>query len=125
MQRRLYSTENIRSDVASLAPLVEQAALAGDAVAHDILVDAAADLARITFVVRGRLFQPEEAVAIATVGGVFRCALLRAEFAAQLTAAGPDRVIDPLHGPAVGALIEAYRLAGRNVTVQPGAGEGA
>ncbi len=118
VQRRLYATENMRSAVAALAPLVERAALAGDDVARGILRDAAADLARITRVVRGRLFQPEDAVAIAAVGGVFCCSALRAEFAAQLTAAGRDRVIDPLHEPAVGALIEAYRLAGREVTVQ-------
>jgi N-acetylglucosamine kinase len=125
VQRRLYATENIRRAVAALAPLVDRAALAGDPVAHGILLDAATDLARITRVVRGRLFQPEDAVAIAAVGGVFRCSVLRAEFAAQLTAPGCDRVIDPLHEPAVGALIEGYRLAGREVRVPAGAGEGA
>lgn len=125
VQRRLYTTESIRSAVAALAPLVERAALAGDPVAQEILRDAAAELARITRVVRGRLFQPDDAVAIAAVGGVFRCSALRAEFAAQLTATGRDRVLDPLHEPAVGALIEAYHLAGREVTVQAGAGEGA
>lgn len=122
VQRRLYSAENMRSAVAALAPLVEQAALAGDVVANGILVDAAADLAGITRVVRDRLFQPQDDVAIAAVGGVFRCTILRAEFAARLTAAGRDRVVDPLHVPAVGALIEAYRLAGRVVTVQARAG---
>ncbi len=117
VQRKLYSAEFTRKRIAALAPLVEEAARLQDPVACSILENAARDLAAITDVVRARLFQRKESATIAYVGGVFRCAMLRSEFIGLVSSSGTNRVIAPRHDPAVGALIEAYRLAGARVLV--------
>lgn len=117
VQRKLYSAEFPRKRIAALALLVDEAARLQDPVACSILENAARDLAAITNVVRTRLFRREESVTIAYVGGVFRCGMLRSEFIRLLSSCGTNRVIAPRHDPAVGALIEAYRLAGARVLV--------
>lgn len=118
VQRKLYTAEYTRDRVAALAPLVEEAARRHDPVAREVLETAARQLAAITEVVRARLFAPQETVTIAHVGGVFRCESVLSEFVRLLKAAGKNHVIAPLHQPAVGALIEAYRLAGKEVSIK-------
>lgn len=120
VQRSLYSSDVPRKRIASLAPLVDKAAEGGDAVAADILEQAAAALVTITHVVRMRLFADEDLVTVARVGGAFRSARLLAAFVRQTSSRGRYRVIAPVHEPPVGALIEAYRLAGRAIQVRGG-----
>jgi len=105
---RFYTEEFPRPLIAAFAKLVDEAAESGDAIALEILSNAAQELAALASAVRGQLFEQHESVPVAYVGGVFGSATVRAKFVAL---AG-DRVGPPLHGPAAGALLEAYRAAG-------------
>jgi N-acetylglucosamine kinase-like BadF-type ATPase len=105
---RFYTDEFPRSLIASYAPLVDAAAADGDDLARQIIGRAASDLAGLARAVRARLFGSADEALVAYVGGVFRSALLLAGFRAELGAA----VQPPLHGPAAGALIQAYLAAG-------------
>jgi N-acetylglucosamine kinase-like BadF-type ATPase len=107
---RFYTLEWPRSRVAALAPLVDRAAAAGDAAALGVLTEAADRLAQVANAVRGQLWDADDRVEIAYLGGVFQSGLLRTRFVEALGATvvcGP-----PLRGPAEGALLEAYRSAG-------------
>ena len=82
----------------------------GDAVALDVLKQAAGYLANITGVVRQAVFTPTEAVNAAYVGGVFSSEIVLAEFRRYLEADGRTRLSAPRHNPAMGALLEAIRM---------------
>ena len=114
MLHRFYSDEWPRSRVATLAPLVDRAAIAGDAVAREILNGAAIQLAMLAGSVRGQLWQPGDPVDVAYVGGVFHSDLLREKFRLLVEMQPGCRCAAPLHGPERGALLEAYRQAGLN-----------
>ena len=103
-----------RSRLATLAPLVDQAALAADAAARQILDDAAAHLAAFAAAVHSQLWKPGEAVDVAYSGGVFRSAIVRERFRKLVEADAATRCGPPRHGPAGGALLEAYRAVGLN-----------
>jgi N-acetylglucosamine kinase-like BadF-type ATPase len=107
-----------RSQVAQFAREVEQAAGAKDAIAQEILRSAAGQLVLITRAVRRQLFQQGEAVRIAWAGGVFQCEAVRTQFAELLEQEAGNQVSPPLHPPAAGALLEAYRLAGLKVSLE-------
>jgi N-acetylglucosamine kinase len=112
VQRRFYTADYPRHRIASFARVVTQAAAEGDEVARRILEHAAADLVRVADVVRHRLFGPAGHVIASYAGGVFDSPDLLAAFTADLEADGRTTVVAPRAGPAAGALIEAYRLAG-------------
>jgi N-acetylglucosamine kinase-like BadF-type ATPase len=112
---RLYSTDFPKPRIAAMARLVDEAAVNGDPIARELLNAAASQLATITAAVRSQLFAPGEPVRVAWMGGVFRGDLLRERFRMFVeleegVSAGP-----PAHGPAAGALLEAFRLAGIEV----------
>ena len=109
---RFYTGEFPRARIAAFAPLVDELALAGDAVARDILNDAAQSLATIAAAVRGQLFAPAEIVTMSYAGGAFRSVMLLERFRLLVELVDGNRVTAPRFGPAAGALIEAYRLAG-------------
>lgn len=115
---RFYTDEFPRPRIASLSKLVDQAAQEGDAVAQDILQQSARHLAIYTAAVRQRLFQPGEEVAVAYIGGVFRSDLLRERFRALVELEDGCHAGPPIFGPAAGALLEAYRMAGLQVELQ-------
>ncbi|MBV9081195.1 MAG: hypothetical protein JOZ62_00855, partial [Acidobacteriaceae bacterium] len=73
---RFYTPEFPRTKVAALAPLVSQAAAAGDCVALEIVKKAADDLTCFVQGVYSALFPRSEAVPVAYIGGVFRSSLL-------------------------------------------------
>jgi len=109
---RFYGPEWPRSRVATLAPLVDQAAREGDAVASQVIHNAGQELALLGASVRGQLWRPDEPVEVAYIGGVFRSELLLERFRTLLELDGQTRCGPPLHGPAEGALLDAYRAAG-------------
>jgi N-acetylglucosamine kinase-like BadF-type ATPase len=109
---RFYTVEFPRARVATFARLVDEAAIAGDAVARDILNGAAQSLAMFASAVRAQLFKPGEIASVSYTGGVFRSDLLRERFRMLMELEQANRVAPPLYGPAAGALIEAYRIAG-------------
>jgi N-acetylglucosamine kinase-like BadF-type ATPase len=110
---RIYTTEISRQKVASLAALVDRAAVAGDAVARDILHAAAQELATLTASVRGQLFETGNTVKVAYIGGVFRSGFLLERYRMLVELEEGNVCGPPIFGPAAGALIEAYRVTGR------------
>lgn len=112
LMRRFYAGEFPREQLASFAPVVDQAAEAGDRVADGILKDAGTDLARYARGVYTQLFAEGDCPAISYVGGVFRSARLLATFTQQIRGFLGCSVQPPLFIPAAGALLEAFRLDG-------------
>lgn len=106
---RFYTTEFPRPQIAALSRLVDQAAQAGDRVARELLDGAAEKLAGIAGAVRRVL---GEDLPVAYIGGVFQSATLLESFRNSIVPVHP-----PIYGPAAGALIEAYRIAGVPATL--------
>ncbi len=112
-----YTDQWPRSRVATLAPLIDAAALDADAVALEIVNRAAIDLAMLAASVRHQLWQPGEPVEVAYIGGVFESLTIRERFRLLVEMETGSRCGPPLHGPAEGALLEAYRAAGLDPTL--------
>ena len=112
VQRRFYTTEFPRHRVAGYSTLVDRAAHEGDEVATGILVEAARFLAHLGGVVIKQIFVPGEPATLTYAGGVFESAPLLEAFTRAAPVEGFTAVTAPRHEPAMGALIEAYRLAG-------------
>ncbi len=104
-----YSPDWPRDRVAALAPIVDQAAGDGDAVALRILESAAQDLAFLAGSVRAQLWQPGESVDVAYIGGVFSSPRILERYRLLVELEAGNRCTAPLHGPAEGALLEAIR----------------
>ncbi len=114
---RFYTPAYPRPRIASYAPLVDEAARNGDAAAREILQNAAQSLATFAAAVRRQLFHRGELARTSYIGGAFRSDILRERFAMLVQLESDAPVHPPALGPAAGALIEAYRLAG--LRVQP------
>ncbi|USI75061.1 N-acetylglucosamine kinase [Sphingomonas morindae] len=108
-----------RDGIAALAPLVSQAAAAGDSVAGAILADAGAELARIAHALRHALgFPDSEPAPISWSGGVLaHQPAVREALTAALARDGRYRVTPPRHGADIGAALYAAHLAGRVIAV--------
>jgi N-acetylglucosamine kinase-like BadF-type ATPase len=91
---------------------LDEAAGAGDAIARDILHNAAQQLALLTSAVRGQLWKPGEPARVAWTGGVFRSRLLLERYRYLVELEDGNRAGPPEYGPAAGALLEAYGAAG-------------
>ncbi|HLI83959.1 MAG TPA: BadF/BadG/BcrA/BcrD ATPase family protein [Bryobacteraceae bacterium] len=112
LMHRFYAPDWPRDRIAMLAPLVNAAAEAGDAVAAEILQYAALQLAMLASAVRPLVCRAEAATQVAFAGGVFRSRLLRERFR-ELVELEPRTECTPaLRSPAEGALLEAMRAAG-------------
>jgi N-acetylglucosamine kinase-like BadF-type ATPase len=109
---RFYTEEWPRSKVAGLAAAIDQAAEEGDIVAQEILHGASMQLAMLVASVRGQLWQSREPVDVAYIGGVFQSRAILERFRLLVEMEEGNRCLAPLHGPAEGALLEAYRAAG-------------
>lgn len=94
--RELYASGAQTRDVAALAPLVLHAAVAGDGVALDAVVGAAAELVALVLAAGRRLDDPQLArLPVARIGGLFDDALFRDTVARELRAHCPDvRLLD-------------------------------
>ena len=112
---RFYTPAYPRSRIASYAVLVDEAARNGDGAAREILHNAAQALATYAAAVRRQLFHRGELARTSYIGGVFRSDILRERFAMLVQLESDAPVHPPAMGPAAGALIEAYRLAGLRV----------
>lgn len=117
LMHRFYTVEFPRPRIAQFSRVVDAAAQDGDAVAREILHEAARQLALFVAAVRQQLFDDQETVAVRHIGGVFRSAFVLERFRTLLELAGPNEPGAPLYGPAAGALIEAYRNAGLQPTL--------
>lgn len=106
-----YTRDWPRDRVATLAPLVEQAALEGDSIARNLLQQAAQQLSTLAASVRSQLFPKGSPVFIATIGGMFQCKML-SEFFRLLVELEPGcSVGPPKHDPAQGALLAARAIS--------------
>ncbi len=101
-----------RDYFASFAKEVHRAALEGEESAREIIMEAGRSLAALAAVVAKRLSFTE--VCVAAVGGVFSGKFVRDAFRVALEEQSPSaRIIAPRFDPAMGALLLAYRAAGR------------
>jgi glucosamine kinase len=100
-------------DFSGLLPPVLSTAEAGDQVAHQVLAEAARELAVLAKRAIGQLFPADNAVPVAMGGGVFRrAALVRDVFRSALEAECPLASIEPaVVEPVKGALRRARRAA--------------
>lgn len=118
LMHRFYTDAYPRVRVARLSRLVDQAAREGDPVALEILHNAAQQLATMAVVTRERLFAPAETAVISYVGGVFQSEIVRERYRMLVSLEDGNQCVAPIHGPAEGALLEAYRACGLAVTLQ-------
>lgn len=109
---RLYTPEWPRQRVAGLAELVDRIAEEGDPIARSILQNAARELALQVGSVRRQLWADGEGTHVSWVGGAFRSAILLERFRMLISIEGNCTCEPPKHGPAVGALLLAWRAAG-------------
>jgi N-acetylglucosamine kinase-like BadF-type ATPase len=107
-----------RTEVASLAPVVVDAARQGDRQAVAILQEAAAELVLLVEVTRRRLGALDtETIPVSWSGGVFNAPEILSSFRARLDSSpGSYDLREPLHPPAVGAALVAATGAGTPLT---------
>jgi N-acetylglucosamine kinase-like BadF-type ATPase len=120
--RAIYGPPSLaRSELASLAPLVAQAADQGDCEARRLFEWAAQELAAIIHAVRDQLDVPRRLpLPVSYSGGLFRLGgLLQPMLHAALS--GSDRsyeFVSPQLPPAAGAALHAAKLAGSTLTAE-------
>lgn len=107
----VYHEEMTPQRIASLAPLADCAAAAGDTVAVGIIEDAAAELAQLTLSAVRLAGLNESDFPLVPQGGGLRAGGRFAErFRALIRAAEPHaRIVEPLQSPAEGAVLLALR----------------
>ena len=108
-----YSLDFPRDRVASFSRHIDEAARDGDRVAREILRSGASELAQLAARVRRRIFKPKDLVLVSYIGGVWKSKMVRERFRKLVEEQGQNRVRAPALGPAAGALLAAYRNAGR------------
>lgn len=100
-----------RNRVAALSKVVVAAADDGDGAAQRILVEAGGELAALVHAARAALDVPaSETLLVSYSGGMFAAPTILATFADRL-GAGCD-LVEPAHGPAIGAALVAMKQAG-------------
>lgn len=112
MLHLFYTPAWPRQRVAELAQLVDRIAEEGDPTAVSILQNAARELALHIGSVRRQLWSDQESTRVSWAGGVFRSRILLERFRTLISLEANNTCEPPKHGPAVGALILAWRAAG-------------
>lgn len=98
-------------EIAALSQWVDRSAAEGDAVARQILNDAARELVLAVKVAATALFQPEEPFEVVTLGGAWQSAYLRQAFLASFAENFPNaNAIEPRHEAAYGAALMVFDL---------------
>jgi N-acetylglucosamine kinase-like BadF-type ATPase len=115
---RFYTPEYPRARVAGLARVVEEASSAGDEPARQLLAVAAHSLGTLASSVRRLLFAEHMPVLVSYVGGVFRNSRVLNRFRLLVELEAGNKLVAPQFGPAAGALLEAYRIAGVKRTLK-------
>lgn len=112
-----YAGVITRERLSSFATLVGKLAEKEEGMARGLLDKAAFELARMAMRTVGRLGLTNKAVRISYGGGMFKSRRLLARFNAEITVELPKaQVVAPQFGPEVGALLLAYRQAGKKIT---------
>ncbi len=108
-----------RDQLASFTTRVDRLAKQGDEIALSFLQQAAADLAELAEATALKLGATRRRVQISYGGGVFNSKLLLRQFKAAVKELLPKaQVVAPHAGPDIGALLLAYRNAGKKVSKQ-------
>jgi N-acetylglucosamine kinase-like BadF-type ATPase len=115
---RLYTDEYPRERVAAFSKLVDRIARDGDGVAREILLTGAQQLATIASAVRAQIFDANAPCRISYRGGVFRSEIVLGRYRMLMELTEGNNVMEPVHGAAAGALIEAYRAAGLTISLK-------
>lgn len=116
MLHLFYTDSWPRQRIAHLARIVTRIAEEGDPIALRLLHQGAQELALLAGSVRRQLWREGESVTICWSGGVFGSAPLLERFR-MLIALEPDAACEPpMHGPAEGALLLAWRSADLNMS---------
>jgi len=116
----LYDTKRTHADVASLAPLVIQAAADGDTVAADIVAEAADVLASLVDSVSRRLFPREEFSLVFSGGLLLNMPFYRDAVAQAVHTRVPHaRMVLPYADAAVGAGWLSWELLGEPLQPRP------
>jgi N-acetylglucosamine kinase-like BadF-type ATPase len=120
MLHLFYTPEWPRWRVAGLATTVHRIAEEGDPAAREVLQRGAQQLALLAASVRRQLWVEGEAVRATWTGGLFNSGIVLERF--RMLAGLEDNVScePPRHGPAVGALLLAWRAGGLEVMPDPG-----
>jgi glucosamine kinase len=111
----LARRSNADPDFAALFPAVLAAAESGDPAAHEVITQAAGELAQLAGIILRRLFSERSSdpsdVPMAMAGGVFRhAAMIRELFYNEVRGANPGVVLNPeVVDPVLGALQMARR----------------
>lgn len=113
LMHRFYTRGYPRARIASYATLVDRVAREGDPIAIKILHGAAQHLATLAAAVRRQLFSAGEPVLVCYIGGVFESVIVLERFRALVEVEEGNRCSPPRYPPEAGALLEAYRAAGR------------
>lgn len=114
----VYNEKVSRDEVAALAKTAAQAAADGNGVLQEQIRFGAWILAKSVRSAAGRLKFGEE-FAVSAIGGMFRGALMKQDFVEFLNEKAPGaRFTEPVFGPAIGALLLAYRQANVEITGQ-------
>jgi N-acetylglucosamine kinase-like BadF-type ATPase len=123
MLHLFYTPEWPRSRVADMARTVHRIAEEGDPAAREVLQRAAQQLALLAASVRRQLWGEGEPVRVSWTGGLFNSDIVLERF--RMLVALEDKAIcePPRHGPAIGALLLAWRAAGSKVMPDPGVTE--
>lgn len=112
-----YAGEISRDRLASFAARVGRLAERGSEAALEILDDAARELAEMAAAAAARLEVGDAPVMVSYGGGVFRSRRLLRRFTAEVIGRVPRAaIVAPRFGPEVGALLLAYREAGKMIT---------
>ena len=109
---RFYTKEYPRSRVAALAHVVEEVAASGDEPARQLLAIAAHSLGTLAASVRKQLFVEHMPVLVSYAGGMFRNPRVLTRFRLLVELEEGNQLVAPQFGPAAGALLEAYAIAG-------------
>ena len=118
MLHLLYTSAWPRARVAALAKLVDDISREGDAIAHAILEQAGQSLASLAGSILGQLFEETHSVRIAPVGGVFRSQTVHGRFKMLIELRDGSSCVAADLEPSAGALLYAYRSAGRKVMLR-------
>lgn len=112
LMHRFYTTDFSRPQIAAYSKLVDEAAREGDRIAIEILNRAAQQLAGFASSVRQAIFASSEPAIVSPVGNVYKSEILRNRFEMLVGLDDANQFREPQFGPASGALIEAWKMAG-------------
>lgn len=113
----VYAGVLSRDQLASFAAKVSELAEQSEGTARGLMDNAGVELFRLAMMAVRKLKLENQPLKISYGGGVFKSRRLLARFTAELTVELPQaQVVAPRFGPELGALLLAYRQAGKKIT---------